>query len=429
MNLENYRDVSGEVIEGEPDPEELDHTIEHMLLSCERVGEGGKAVVLKLSADDVAPQFTRALNALKIESSHQDKAIKLFKLYLPNKGAWEYNMHQRAYNALQDLPEGKRKDFAMIPALSAERKISWDNDIKEEIEQRFSVSIMGREAQLIAMEYINGEDLGTVFYKWILERERVFSPEEIDRMTFTELYEEVSARLGFGVMPGENIDDPRALELAEWKNSAVNTAKLYDYLRKHNFPFSPDIAQRVGNTLQLLHDAHIMHGDAFERNIMVTGGIHALRSKGSLTDEDIYLIDFGEAKDHFVDGVDEFAVVRRLKQLGQSRADESKIAQDNFSKELNGKAQSLLTRDKAWQRFVGKIDEMAPSEVIGRIWNATAGIDPGWVDRFFIAAKIALQKNVVSAGQVANFIKEKEVKMTPHQRQVTKECSRWLEEA
>src|ERR1019366_2689099 len=86
--LASMNERIGEAVQS---PEELNRTMEDLLLSCERAGEGGKAIVLKLSVGDASPDLQPALDALKIESSERsDHAIKLFKLYSPRKGAWEY---------------------------------------------------------------------------------------------------------------------------------------------------------------------------------------------------------------------------------------------------------------------------------------------------------------------------------------------------
>ncbi|HVO28681.1 MAG TPA: hypothetical protein VMT81_01725 [Candidatus Paceibacterota bacterium] len=422
--------------EGEPrhsselETAEINRSIEQMLLSCERAGEGGKAVVLKLSMDNTAPEWQPALDALEIEGSESDKAIKLFKLYLPNKGAWEYKMHQRAYEAIRNASEEERENMAQVPALSSMHEVHLEEEVRRAIEGKFSVSISGSESQLIAMEYIDGEDLATVFYKWILEHERLFSAEETDAMTFAQLYEAVAGRLHFEQLPDEVVHDPRALELAEWKISANNTNKLYDYLRKQKFPLPPQVAAQVENTLKILHRNHITHGDAFERNIMVTGGMQALRSRRNLEGERSYLIDFGEAKDHFVEGVDEFAVVRRLKKLTRSGEEEQRdINQDKF-REMDAKAAALHANDKKWRESYDKVKAVSKTDPLRGLlsgWNMTAGVDPGWVDRFFIIAKDGVRDGLFSKDEVTSFVQTRSAKMTPYQKAVVQVGSRWLE--
>jgi serine/threonine protein kinase len=413
-------------------PEELNHTMEELLLSCERAGEGGKAIVLKLSVNDARADLRPALDALQIESSGDDQAIKLFKLYSPRKGAWEYKMHQQAYEAVEGVPEEERGNFASVPKLSSMHGVQLEDSVKEELEKRFSTFITGNETQLIAMEYVDGEDLATMFYKWILEKENRFSPEETDGMNFARLYEEVADSLRFETLQGEVIDDPRALELAEWKNTANNTGKLYDYLRKHHFPFPPRVVSQIENTIKLFHKAHITHGDAFERNIMVTGGMNALRNNGNLEGQRSFIIDFGEAKDHAVEGVDEFAVVRRLKGLTRSPEEEDKMAQQDSFNALDQEAASLSGRDKGWVELVGKVKEASDkSSEQGLLlaWNRTAVLDQKRTSRFFIIAKEGIQEGRFSKEEVLDFVKGKITKASPYEKRMVQGYFQWLDKS
>lgn len=425
--------MSPEKIASEADSSpELNRNIEEMLLSCERVGEGSKAVVLRLSINDTAPELQPALEALNIESAEQDQAIKLFKLSLPGKSTWEYEMQTRAYDALQAIPEEQRKDFALIPALSSKHNVLLDDETKAKIEERFRTSIVGNETELIAMEYIPGEDIGTIYYKWVLERENLYSPEEIDQMTFPQLYEEVSGLLRYETLPSEMVRDPRALELAEWKNTANNTNKLYEYLQRYHFPFPKHVITQVENTYKLLHKNNITHGDAFERNLMISGGIKTLREKGSLDGEQAYAIDFGESKDHAIDGLDEFAVVRRMKKLTQTKEGAYKAAEAMRFKDLETRAEALRSRDKKWQALSPLVEKTLvedSSKGLNLAWNRTVGIDGSWVDRFFILMKDAIENGASSKEDVAAFVAEKKSKMTPFQSRTAQECLSWLEAA
>lgn len=418
--------------ESQRSPEELNEAMEQLLLSCERAGEGGKAVVLKLSVDDVRAELRPALEALQISSEESDRAIKLFKLSLPGKTSHEYAMQQRAYDAVQNIPEAERHKFALVPSLSSQYDVSLDKEVKREIGRRFGVSIVGDKTQLIAMEYVDGEDIATIFYKWILERENLFSPEETDAMNFTRLYEEVSTTIGFEILSSELIDDPRALELAEWKNSADNTAKLYEYLHKHNFPMPSYLVSQVENTMKLFHQSHITHGDAFERNLMVTGGMRTLRSKKNLEGEQAYVIDFGEAKDHEVEGVDEFAVVRRLKKITRSKEEEAKAAKEDNFKALDSRMALLQGRDKKWMELSAKIQELAKEnqdQALSLAWTRTAGLDPAWTDRFFLLIKTSVKDKIISPGTISDFVKNKIIKASPHERRVAQEGLDWLDQA
>lgn len=427
MALENM--AAGNPAESERSPEELNHAMEQLLLSCERAGEGGKAVVLKLSVSEVRPELRPALDALQIPTSDNDKAIKLFKLSLPGKASWEYTMQQRAYEAVQNIPEDEREKFALVPALSSQYDVSLDDEVKREIGKRFGAAIVGDKTQIIAMEYIDGEDLATIFYKWILERENLYTPEETDGMNFAKLYEEVSTTIGFEILPSEMIDDPRALELAEWKNAAKNTAKLYEYLHKHNFPMPSYLVPQVENTIKLLHQSHITHGDAFERNLMVTGGMKALRSKKTLEGERSYVIDFGESKDHAVEGVDEFAVVRRLRKLTHSKEEGAQMAKTGRFRELDSIMATLQSRDKKWIELRIKMLDIAREDqgkALVLAWNRTAALDMNWAARFFALVNEGKKENLFSQEDISRFVKDKATRASAFEKRAIQEGLDWL---
>jgi hypothetical protein len=411
-------------------PEQLNRDIENVLLSCERAGEGGKAVVLKLSPNGISPELHPALEALNVDND-EARAVKLLKLYLPNKGAFEYKMHGQAYQSFQDIPESDQNSYARIPALSSSRDVDFDNETKAEIERRFRASIVGDKAQLIVMEYVDGEDLATIFYKWILENERRYASEQTDQMDFKELYEEVAKTLNFEMLPDGEIDDPRALELAEWKTSSRNTAKLYDYLHKNHFPLSPEIVSQLEKTLTLLHaKAHITHGDAFERNVMIQGGTQVFRENQPDQRKQSYLIDFGEARDHEVEGVDDFAIIRRLKKLLASPKEETEMNRKKIYDEINAKANRLST-NRQWQETYSLIKKLLsenPDKALATAWSRTAGQGENSIDAFFITMKRLANENLLDAEIVASFIAEKKKTLSsPFQRNRTEECLRWFE--
>jgi serine/threonine protein kinase len=416
-------------------PENLERKVGELLLSGKQVGEGGKAVVIKISPeelpDDLAPAFEALGTPDASEAgSPESKAVKLFKLYLPNKGAAEYRMHERAYRATREIPEDQREKFARVPTLSKSLELNLDPEMKEEMARKFGVTFAGERMQLIAMEYVDGEDLATIYYKWILENERRLTPEETDGMNFKALYHEVANLLQFEVLPQEEVRDPRALELAEWKNNANNTKKLYDYLHKHKFPISATVVAQVENTINLMHRSHIIHGDAFERNIMVEGGAQALRENAANAMKQSYLIDFGESRDHEVEGVDDFAVIRRMKQLLVSPDEaEKKEIQAEFAA-MDAKATALRTRNRGWQNSLAKAKKLAETDhyfAVTAAWNSTAGLGENYIEDFFIMAKDLIAEGVIETDVVSAFVeRKKKVASSAFQKRKIQECARWL---
>jgi serine/threonine protein kinase len=419
-------------IEQPRSPEQLNHEVEELLFSGERVGEGGKAFVLKLSPDNIPPELRPAFESLSFQEgevnidSSADKAIKLFKLYLPHKTAFEYEMHAKAYAALQKIPKEESSQYAKIPKLSSSRELIIEEDIRKKLEERFSIMVADK-VNLIAMEYIPGEDLATIFYKWILEKNG-FTPEQTDELNFKQLYEELVSVLGLDSLPDEEMDDAH-LPMAEWKVSANNTKKIYEYLRKYKFPMPTDATSRVEKTIQLMHKEKMTHGDAFERNIMITGGSKALRAKGNLDDEEIFLIDFGETRDKFLEEVDDFNVVRRLKTLSLSLEDERKIKDKERLGEITAKGELLRVNKKWVETYTDtqKILETNPEKALSFAWNTIVPFGENAMENFFIMIKDLINNGSLERTSAEAFIEEKsKEKMTPYARNLLNKCVKWL---
>lgn len=411
-------------------PETLDRNLEQLILSCQRVGEGGKAVVLKLSILEVPKELQSALERIGVSPSDQnDKAVKLFKLHLPNKGAREYRMHMRAHEALQGVPTKDQALYAKIPTLSSSQEITFDPIARKEFERRFDTLIPAEKTQLITMEYVEGEDLATVFYKWILEKEAVYTPAQIDAMDFKKLYEEVAILLQLESIPEENIHDPRALELGMWKTTANNTNKLYRYLQKNKFPLSSQIVAQVENTIRLCHQVHITHGDMFERNIMVEGGAQRLRGEKPNPHDQAFVIDFGEAREGEIEGVDDFSVIRRLKTLLMHSENETDPETHRISSELHSKAKLLKAKTK-WNQMHAIISEGIQHNIdqgLTMAWNRTAGQGESYIDDFFIMMQTFIEDGSLAKEKLSKFADaKKQMATSPYQKNRIDACMKWI---
>jgi serine/threonine protein kinase len=426
---------SNESIEQIKSPEIPDENYGELLLSGDLAGEGGRAVIVKLSRDNVAENLRPAYKSLSLDREAEEKAVKVFKLYLPNKGKNEYEIHSRMQRMIEELPDDQKNEFARVPTLSSSRDISLTPDMRHKLEEHFQLSSLGERSILITMEYIDGEDLATIFYKWILEHksddaQRMVIPSyKTDMMSFGELYIALAKKLNLE-SPPEGIDAPQeVLERAEWKVSQRNADKIYSYLRKYNFPMPPQVASRLENTLKLMHKGRMTHGDAFERNIMLTGGSKALREKGTLEGEDTFLIDFGESRDHFVESVDDFNVVRRLKTLSLSRDQEIQLAKSKEFEDINTKAE-LIKGNGKWRQTYEAIKKQAksdPEKAIISAWNNTAILKESGVEDFSIIVRGLIEEGLVQKAIAADFLKEKgKEKMTPFRKNLLAKCAEWL---
>ncbi len=427
--------------------EVFDHNIGEMLLSGKRRGEGGKAVIVEITPDHLSPESQSAfdlLDATEVQQqetdampSHRDNAaVKFFKLYLPHKGKNEYEMDARVYEALKHVPDGERGQYASVPKLFSSHEAVFDEEMRSRLEARFSIPSLGEKAFLISMEPIEGEDLATVFYKWILERQGI-PAEHTDEMDFKQLYEEVAERLHFEDLPLEEIDMPQKdLDDLEKAIAVRNANILYAYLHKYDFPLPPNTAPSVQKTLELMHSQKITHGDAFERNIMITGGMKALREKGNLLGEKTYLIDFGESRDGVIEGVNDFDVIRRLKTLSVSREDERRIKDEERLREISAKAE-LLQGSGSWQQIYKTAKEfIKPSDgtvardeqkALSYAWNKTVPYRESAIEDFSIIVKGLMKEGLLTKETADAFMKEKESeKMTIPAKALLRKCVEWL---
>lgn len=423
-------------IEKSPSPEILDEKFGELLLSGELAGEGGRAVVIKISHDHVSQDLEPAFSSLSAGETEKDKAVKLFKLYLPNKGKNEYDIHARVQKLIEDLPEDKKDEYARVPKLSSSRDISFASETRAKLQEKFSLPALAEKSVVIAMEYIDGEDLATIFYKWILERSdpslkrSALTPQQTDKMGFGELYIELSNRLGLeGLATGEFDAPQEVIDQADWKASQKNTEKIYAYLRKNKFPMPPGMATQIENTLKLMHSARMTHCDAFERNIMVTGGSKVLREKKTLEGEDPVLIDFGESRDHFVEEVDDFNVIRRLKTLSLSREEEIQlIKQKEF--EAMGEKRELLKGNKKWSGIYETVQKIAiedKKKALETAWNNTVILKESGLEDFFIIAKTLIEEGLMEEATIGSFLEDKRPKLTtPYQKNLLGKYTEWL---
>jgi serine/threonine protein kinase len=423
-------------MEKPPSPEILEEEVGELLLSGELAGEGGRAVVIKISPDHVSQELRAAFSSLSAENDAENKAVKLFKLYLPNKSKNEYEIHTKVQDLIEDLPDEVRDEYARVPKLSTARDVSFTSDMRHKLEEHFSIPPLGERSTLIAMEYIDGEDLATIFYKWILEQNdpssgnRALTAQQTDAMGFEQLYLKVSQKLDLEGLASGEIDAPQhVIDQADWKVSQRNTDKIYAYLRKNNFPMPSNVGNRVEKTLKLMHGEHMTHGDAYEKNIMITGGSKVLREKGTLEGEDTVLIDFGESRSYFVDQVDDFNVIRRLKTLSLSREEEMKRAKDEEFAKIDEKG-NLLRGSKKWMGLyeaTKSASETDQEKALTMAWNSTIPFKEDGIEDFFIIAKALAEEGIMDRAAIQAFANSKQSELkTPYRKNLLKRCLEWL---
>jgi len=286
------------------------------------------------------------------------------------------------------------------------------------------------------MEEIEGEDLATIFYKWILERQGI-PAEHTDDMDFKQLYEEVAERLHFEDIPLNDIDAPQKdLDDLEKTIAVRNANILYAYLHKYNFPLPPEVASSIQKTLELMHENKMTHGDAFERNIMVTGGTKALREKRESSGRTKRTYRLRRIEEGVIEGVNDFDVIRRLKTLSISREDERKERDAKKLGEITAKAE-LLRGNKQWQKIYetakGFLQPQAGSSMRDEgkallyAWNSTVPYKETGAEDFVAIAKDLMDENLLTRETVNAFIEEQaKGKMAIPAKALLMKCVEWL---
>ena len=309
-----------------------DKNLEHIIIESLPANEGNNGVIFKFDVRGIAQELE---DDQELRKGFKDKglsaedfigretaAIKLFKVYDVEGGRKEYEAQMQAYKLIEESPH--KDTLARIPKPFWFHEFSISEKTQKVLNER-GAEIHGGRAAMIMMDFVEGKDLATLFYEWIVEkyRERIkerdeskeYSDAEMEAYlprnstNFSELQESVGRLLHFAA-PGGKAFHAGEREFERRKIFGENADKIYMFLRQTGFKIPEGIIERLQKTFNLLHHAGLYHNDPHERNFMI--GSKEVGHAG------IYIVDFGASGGKTEGRVNDEYIINRLKELETS---------------------------------------------------------------------------------------------------------------
>lgn len=275
----------------------VERQYEDLIRKHHPVDSGQEGLIYKLSPTQVESRARELMldHGIDLDS---DSAVKVLKVFNPGKIEHEYNAQSSAYQVLAQAKETSTKPLAQVPAPFDFRKIHITDETRD-ILNREGAKIIGNEVEVMMMDFVPGEDLQTIFYRWIVKHAPADKQYAVtvdpDLADFPKLYQAVSGILDFGVIPEER----GAQADAEIKS---RREKVFNYLKKTGFTMKPGVVEQIKNTREVLQTNRIYHNDEHERNFM-------------LHHDQVYIIDFARASNQELEDEVTFEIDKLLEQL------------------------------------------------------------------------------------------------------------------
>ncbi len=361
---------------------QIDQGVESAMIQGALAGEGNYGLVFRISAGDI-PEMSKKLLAEDGIELPDPSASKVLKVYEPGAGRREFDAQRRAYEVLATVENPD--DYLRIP-----RPLGFRDTRLSENGRNFLRSQsrkhhqLGDRAEVIFMDFVEGEDLAERLYDFVL-KEHKFSDELLANMNFDEKGQQVASYLKY-VVPGGKSRDEGEREFEFKKVLSVNTDKLIKYLRQHkdapDFPLNADFLGKMKRTVELLHSKGIEHNDLHERNVMVGD------------DGEGYIIDFGRASTkHDEERPDDRMLVTRYHPLVTESAPE----EETMRRDLDGLATrfvSVVERQSAYQSFLRVYQKQGIDRLPLNLKELLQHVRP---EPFIVAVKYFVENEVADA--------------------------------
>ncbi|QQR82557.1 aminoglycoside phosphotransferase family protein [Candidatus Campbellbacteria bacterium] len=389
MGFEQKKDLSSQ--EDGPNTEGFEGVVfEHLIEGSKIIGSGKDGVVFRLFPEEMDPPEVETLvhSGMLSENDIDSHAVKILKIYQRGKAREEYDLHARAFAVLQEAG-GYDAGLCCVPTISS----TTHQNLTERAQQLLNSydAKLGREAELLLMEYVDGKDLGTVMYEHVLKHDGL---DEVDYgdMTFDEKEAEVGRILGFE-RPNLEGKTPEEEQSARSITFARNEQKLIKHLRQSGFVLSPEVLTRIENTLAVLHKKGFYHNDLHKRNVMIG------------TDGRVFLIDFGRSGGHPEEGgLDDTAGIRMWKPLTMNEHAEVEQKRLQDKRQWNGVYGQMVKSQKyveEMKKLQNDVAQHGVSELEKRVALTMGG---GNKFEYFLVMLKALFGNTTTEEYVQYFI-------------------------
>lgn len=273
--MENDADLS---LQESLEKDVLEGALEAALLQAQKINEGANGIIAKVDFRKLPEDLRhRLLGDVDIPD---ESVIKLMKFYRPGSGKKEFEAQRMIHEALSGV-EG----VASVP----KPYLYYDLEIRTpELRQALSKNIQlesfNDRVEVFIMDYIEGDDLVTQFFREIVRRHPRFRHKSAvaDELTYSELESMVPGKIGYD-RPGGKGKSLFEQQVEKQEVYNRNAQKLKAALKDIQFSVDPALYAMLKKTMDELHSKGIFHRDLHERNIMIG------------KDGKLFLIDFGTA--------------------------------------------------------------------------------------------------------------------------------------
>lgn len=294
IELEHLREMADEQIAA---------SVELLVQKGEYIAQGTYGVVFQVDLTQLLVVQQRLLEheGVRVADAGNDAAAKILKIATPSNAEQEYARLKSAYDALH---EGTNDDtFALqVPRPFGFLSHVKSTDLTKQMLASSKAKLMTPETGVIFMDRIQGKDLATKLYEFVLMKNG-HGAQEIETMEFNDLMQLVGQILHFNA-PGGKAWNSKDRIFEERKILQENGDKLAAYLTKFkddpDFPVTEELLDVLEEGLKKLHAAGLSHNDLHERNLM-------LDENG-----DPYLVDFGRDDG---DPSDDLMILRRYRSV------------------------------------------------------------------------------------------------------------------
>jgi len=325
------------------------------------IGEGKEGMVVRLDLND-DPEM-QELAHIEAGEPDKNKALKILKLYRPGQAKREYDRHLAGYQAIQNLTPEEQKLYAHIPEPIMHGDINLSASSQKHLENLHFTSKLDR-AEVILMDYVQGNDLATTFYRWVHSN----PPKGYDSIAktvnvnnFEDLRDFTSVALQFS-RPGGKGGNDLDRQIEAHRVFRDNANRLYKYLDHTGFTLDEEIVKKIERTEKLIKEKGGGHPDQHERNYMISGNGQ---------DQVITIIDFGDTIEAEDGTRMEFSIGHQLRRLVKSENGESRQVI-----ELERELQTFLVSQKFEEKFrqiISNFEGKATQEQMQILSNFGAG--------------------------------------------------------
>lgn len=313
---------------------------DRFLLEHAPVNSGTKALIFKVEAAEipaeVAEKYTTA------GSKTDNAALKVLKVYNRGRGEAEFQAQMHAYQMVEQA-RLSGQDVAWVPTPLEWQSVRIEDETKKVLNTE-GAHLLSNDAELLVMDFVEGEDLATVFYKWIIEHvpaDKQYLVQNVNPSNFEDLQRAVSEILEF-IRPGGKGSNEAARVGEERRVTNMNAEKTYRFLKKSGFRLNPRVIAQIKNTFRIFKDNGFYHNDDHERNFMVTGDYSG---DGEVQ---AYVVDFDKAGQLAEGHTGDFRIDRLLAQLVEEQ-------EPGLRTEIDSRLSNV-----EWQKRMSGILEMNP---------------------------------------------------------------------